>query len=92
VKYGEILGKKVIDKKARLLGKVYEVEINVKDLKITNFYLDVDKDAVNDLGLKKPMIGSVKAIFPTEMVDAISDSIILNGIISELKNIIKPLS
>jgi sporulation protein YlmC with PRC-barrel domain len=92
VKYEEILGKKVIDKKARLLGKVYEIEINAKDLKITNFYLDVDKDAVNDLGLKKPIIGGVKAIFPTEMVDAISDSIILNGIISELKNIIKPLS
>ena len=86
------MGKKVIDKKARLLGKVYEVEINTKDLKITNFYLDVDKDAVNDLGLKKPIIGSVKAIFPAEMVDAISDSIILNGIIGELKNIIKPLS
>ena len=92
MKYEEIVGKKVIDKKARLLGKVYEVEINEKDMKITYFYLDVDKDAVNDLGLKKPMIGSVKAVFPTEMVDAMSDSILLNGTISELKNIVKPLS
>ena len=92
MKYEEIVGKKVIDKKARLLGKVYEVEINEKDMKITYFYLDVDKDAVNDLGLKKPMIGSVKAVFPTEMVDAMSDSILLNGTISELKNIIRATS
>lgn len=92
MKYTEIVGKKVIEKKARLLGKVYDVEVDAKDMKITYFYLDVDKDAVNDLGLKKPMFGSVKAVFPTEMVDAMSDSIILKGTISELKNIVKSLS
>jgi sporulation protein YlmC with PRC-barrel domain len=92
MKFEEIVGKKVIDKKARLLGKVYEVEVDAKAMKITYFYLDVDKDVVNDLGLKKPMIGSAKATFPTEMVEAMSDSIILNGTISELKNIVKPLS
>ena len=92
MKYEEILGKKVIDKKARLLGKVNGVEVDAKAMKITYFYLDVDKDAVNDLGLKKSMMGSVKAVVPTEMVDAMSDSIILNGTISELKNIIRATS
>ena len=92
MKYEEIVGKKVIDKKARLLGKVNGVEVDAKAMKITHFYLDVDKDAVNDLGLKKPMMGSAKAVFPTEMVDAMSDSIILNGTISELKNIIRSTS
>ena len=92
MKYEEIVGKRVIDKKARLLGKVNGVEVDAKAMKITHFYLDVDKDAVNDLGLKKMMMGGVKAVVPIEMVDAISDSILLNGIISELRNIIKPLS
>ena len=92
MKYGEIEGKKVIDKQARLLGKVYEIEIDVKDWKVTHFCLDVDKDAVKDLGLRKPIIGSVKAIFPTEMIGAISDGIILNGNIGEFKNIIKSQS
>jgi hypothetical protein len=44
------------------------------------------------LGLKKPRMGSVKAVVPTEMVDAMSDSIILNGTISELKNIVRATS
>jgi sporulation protein YlmC with PRC-barrel domain len=91
MKYGDIEGKEVIGKEARKLGKVWEIELDTKDWKVTDFYLDVDQDAAVDLGLSKSRLGSVKALLPTSMIHAISDRIILNETIDEVKKKLKPL-
>ncbi len=49
----------------------------------------MDKNVIEDLGLKKPMLGSVKITFPVEIVDGISDKIILKETTDQLKTIIK---
>ncbi len=55
--------------------------------------MDVNKNIVEDLGLRKPMIGNVKVTIPVEMIQAISDRVLLkNESVDELKKVIKPLS
>ena len=87
----EIEGKEVIAGKARILGKVVSVEIDTENWKVTNIQLEVDKNVLDELGLKKPMLGSVKITFPVEIVDGISDKIILKETVDQLKNIIKKI-
>ena len=85
----EIEGKEVIDKLAHLIGKVSNIKVDTNTWKITHVCVDVEKNMVNGLGLKKPMIGSAKAAIPIEMIDAISDRILLkNASLDELKKAI----
>lgn len=85
-----IEGKEVIaGKSARLLGKVEGIEVDTTNWKVTSIRLDVDKNVVEDLGLKKPRLGGVKVTFPVEIIDGISDKIILRENLDEFKNIIK---
>jgi sporulation protein YlmC with PRC-barrel domain len=91
--FKEIEEKEVIGKGARLIGKVSDIEFDTNTWKITHICVEVNKNVVDDLGLKKPMIGNAKATIPIEIIDAISDRILLkNESLDELKKVITPLS
>ena len=88
MEFKEIEGKEVIGKLAHLIGKVSEIVFDTNTWKITHICVDVDKNIVETLGLKKPMLGSAKATIPIEMVEAISDRILLkNASMDELKQV-----
>ena len=92
MEYKKIEGKEVIGGLAHIIGKVSAIEVDTNTWKVTHICVDVDKNVVEDLGLKKPMIGSVKATIPIEMIDSIGDRILLkNRSIDDLKKVIKPL-
>jgi sporulation protein YlmC with PRC-barrel domain len=92
LEYKEIEGKEVLGKLAHLIGKVSEIEVDTNTWKVTHICVDIDKNIVEDLGLKKPRIGSVRVTVPTEMINATSDRIILkNETLDELKKVIQPL-
>ena len=92
MKAKEIEGKEVIGKQAQLIGKVFEIEVDTNTWKVTHIYVDMDKNIVESLGLKKPKIGVVKATIPIEMIDVASDRILLkNESLDDLKKAIKPL-
>jgi sporulation protein YlmC with PRC-barrel domain len=92
MEYKEIEGKEVIGGLAHNIGKVSGIEIDTNTWKVTHICVDVDKNIVENLGLKKSIIGSTKATIPIEMIDAISDRILLkNASVDDLKKVIKPL-
>lgn len=86
----DIEGKEVIaGKGARLLGKVEGIDLDIVNWKVTTIRLELDKNVIEDLGLKKPRLGNVKATFPVETIDSISDKILLKEGIDQLKNVVK---
>jgi len=87
--FKEIEGKEVLGGQARVLGKVCGIEFDTNNWKVTHFCLDVDDDAAEELGLQKRRFGSVQVTIPVEKIDGISDSIILNKTIDELKTLIQ---
>ena len=89
MEYKEIEGKEVIGGLAHTIGKVSDIEVDTNTWKVTHICVDVDKNVVEDLGLKKPMIGSIKVGAPVETIGVISDRVILNKTMNELKDIIK---
>lgn len=85
----DIEGKEVLGAKARVLGKVCNIEIDTENWKVTHISMEVDKNAIEELGFKKPRFGSVKVDFPVEKINGISDRILLNESTDELKKILR---
>lgn len=88
--FKEIEGKEVIGKQAQIIGKVCGIEVDTNTWKVMHICVEVDKNVVESLGLKKPKIGNVKVNIPTEIIDVTSDRILLkNESLDDLKKVIK---
>jgi len=77
-------GKTVITKDAFNVGKISEAIID-DDWRITHIQVKLTKEAIQELGLKKPYLGNVTVCLPTYYVRSIGDVITLSRNRSELK-------
>jgi len=86
VKVSEINGNKVITTDAFNVGKVSGAEMN-DQWKITHVYVDLTKDATNELGFKKPVLGHITICLPVKLIQGLGDVITLTKTREELKGI-----
>jgi len=82
----EVNGKNVITMDAFNVGKVSGAEMD-DQWKITHLYVDLTKDATNELGFAKPFLGRIKICLPVNLVKALGDVITLNKTREELQGI-----
>ncbi|MDQ1280520.1 MAG: hypothetical protein QG670_1783 [Thermoproteota archaeon] len=81
----ELIGKKVVETQAKVLGEVIDIEFDEKTMQLTKICLKLNENIVEEMGLKKPrLIGSVKADLPITVIKAISDVVTLNRSAKEL--------
>ena len=86
VKVSEINGKKVITTDAFNVGKVSGAEMD-DQWKITHIYVDLTKDATNELGFKKPVLGHITICLPVKLIQGLGDVITLGKTREGLKGI-----
>lgn len=86
VKVSEINGKKVITKDAFNVGKVSGAEMD-DQWKITHVHVDLSKDATNELGFKKPILGNITIALLVDLIQGHGDVITLSKTREELKGI-----
>ena len=86
VKVSEINGKKVITTDAFNVGKVSGAEMD-DQWKITHVYVDLTKDATNELGFKKPVLGHITICLPVKLIQGLGDVITLSKTREGLKGI-----
>ncbi|MGD8566097.1 MAG: hypothetical protein PVF96_07090 [Candidatus Bathyarchaeota archaeon] len=77
VKVNEINGKKVITTDAFNIGKISGAEMN-DQWKITHVYIDLTKEATNQLGFRKPVLGHITICLPVNLIQGIGDVITLS--------------
>jgi sporulation protein YlmC with PRC-barrel domain len=83
--------KNVISKEARQLGIVTGIEIDASTWKVTHLRIGLPDSMLQTFELtleKKPGIKHVEILLPTETIENVTDFIILNKTINELKEII----
>ena len=83
--------KNVISKEGRQLGHVIDIEIDASTWKVTHLRLGLVDKMLQPFGLtieKKPGEKYVDILLPTETVEILSDFVILNKTIDELKELI----
>lgn len=86
VRVGEINGKKVITTDAFNVGKVSGAEMD-DQWKITHVHVDLSKEATNELGFKKPMLGHITICLPFKQIQGLGDMITLSVTREGLKGI-----
>jgi len=73
----EINGKKVITTDAFNVGKVSGAELD-DHWKITHVHVDLSKEATNELGFKKPVLGHITICLPVSLIQGLGDVITLS--------------
>jgi sporulation protein YlmC with PRC-barrel domain len=86
VKVSEINGKKVITTDAFNVGKVSGAEMD-DQWKITHIHVDLSKEATNELGFKKPVLGHITICLPVRLLQGLGDVITLSKTREGLKGI-----
>jgi sporulation protein YlmC with PRC-barrel domain len=86
VRVSEINGKKVITTDAFNVGKVSGAEMD-DQWKITHVLVDLSKEATNELGFKKPMLGHITICLPVKVIQGLGDVITLSKTREGLKGI-----
>ncbi len=78
---------KVITADAHTLGEVDGAHINTETWQVTDLDVILTKDATKELGLKKPMFGSLTVCLPVANVKQFGDVVTLNPVLKEIKDL-----
>ena len=87
MKVRKLNGKSVITSDACNLGEVDGAHADIGTWQITHLDVELTKEAGEELGFKKPLLGSVTVCLPISAVKKVGDVVALNQSLSELKNI-----
>ena len=87
MKVSKINGLGVITADAYNFGEVNGTHINEKTWMTTHLDVDLTKETAEELGLKKPLLGSVTVSLPIMLVKEVGNVITLNRSLSELKTL-----
>jgi sporulation protein YlmC with PRC-barrel domain len=71
-------GMRVITDDAFILGEVDGAQANIVTWQITHLDVVLTKEATQEIGFKKPMLGSVTICLPTSAIKEVGDVITLN--------------
>lgn len=80
-------GMHVITADAYLLGEVEGTEIDTTEWKVTHLRVALSEEAVEEFGLKKPFLSSIRICLPTSYVNKFGNVVTLKADLQALKGI-----
>jgi sporulation protein YlmC with PRC-barrel domain len=80
-------GLKVISLDAQNIGEIIGVNVDTNTWKVTDLEVKLNKEAVEEMGLKKPKLGSVTVCLPVTYIERFGDVITVKQTQKELRNL-----
>jgi sporulation protein YlmC with PRC-barrel domain len=87
MKVRKMVGLKVISRDAQNLGEIDGVHANIENWTITGFDIKLNKEAISEMGLKKPKFGSLIVTIPITYVKQFGDVVTLRHTQEDIKNL-----
>ena len=87
MKVNKLNGMAVITDDALTLGEVDGVQADTVTWQITHLDVSLTKEATEELGFKKPMLGSITICLPTSAIKKVGDVITLDFSLKALKDL-----
>ena len=87
LKISKLNGMAVITSDAYTLGEVDGAHADIGTWNITHLEVELTKEATEELGFKKPLLGSVRVCLPISAVKNVGDVITLNKSLLDLKTL-----
>jgi sporulation protein YlmC with PRC-barrel domain len=85
---GCLESKNVITTDGRMVGTLTGAYMDASNWTVTALVVELDKDIVNDLNVKKPLLRTAKVTIPTSTVLNIADVVQLNSDMANLGTIL----
>ena len=86
LKVSKMNGMNVITADAFTFGEVDGAQADTKTWQITHLAVALTKETTKELGLKKPLLGSLTVCLPVNVVKKVGDVVTLNKSLLELKD------
>ncbi len=80
-------GLDVITTDAFNLGEVDGAEVDTGTWQVTHLVVELAKEGARELGLKKPVLGSISVCLPITAVNKVGHVVTLNQSVHDLKNL-----
>jgi len=87
LKVSKMNGKNVITADACTLGEVDGAHADTETWQITHLDVALTKETAKELGLKKPILGSLTVCLPVAVVKKVGDVVTLNKSLLEFKEL-----
>ena len=85
----KILGKKVVGAKGYVLGEVEGFDVEFNNWQVTGLQVGLTGEAATALGFKRPFLGKVVIIVPSELVSLVGNFVTLNENIESLESLVE---
>ncbi len=70
-----------------MLGEVQSAELDMSNWQIINLFVSLSEEASQKMGFKHPYLGKVMVCLPVSTVESITDKVVLNKTIEELRTL-----
>ena len=70
-----------------VLGEVQSAELDMSNWQIINLFVALSEEASKKLGFKHPYLGKVMVCLPVSTVESVTDKVVLNKTIEELRTL-----
>jgi sporulation protein YlmC with PRC-barrel domain len=87
LKVSKLNGMKVITDDAYNLGEVAGAHADIGIWSLTHLDVELTKEATEELGFKKPFLGSITVCLPVSAVKTVGDVVTLNASLLDLKSL-----
>jgi sporulation protein YlmC with PRC-barrel domain len=87
VEITRLFWKRVFTSDAVMLGELESADVDMQTWQIKNFFIALSDQAIKALGFRHPYLGKVIVCLPVEEVKTITDTVILNKTLNELRNL-----
>jgi len=87
-KSSDILGKPVSNHEGHLIGSVEELFFDT-EWRVTDVQIKVDKQAAKQMGIRKPLFGSLLLLIETAKIKAVTDQVILDISMGDFKSYVE---
>ena len=80
----DLEGKLIVSQNGREVGEVEGVDVDVKTWKVPTFEVKLRRDVLEELNLKRPLLGSQTVRLSVEHVSGITDTVVLKSSLADL--------
>jgi len=89
VNVGKLNGKKIIGTKGKILGEVEGINLDTEKWLVTGLQVGLTNESALEAGFKRPALGQIVVVIPTEIISAVGDFITLKEAVQDLRDLVK---
>jgi sporulation protein YlmC with PRC-barrel domain len=82
----DLSGKLVVSQDGRIVGEIESVEVATESWRVLGFHVKVKREALEDMRLKKPMMGTQTVLVAPDQVSGIEDVCVLRSALAAVEH------